>query len=82
MLNSIKRAGFRFRVGTSDPSRGTLVEPKYFQVLGLIWNAYLGELLVTHLLAHDHALGRRVQVVDFGEQVLLHVQVEFSGKRL
>ena len=37
MLNSIKRAGFRFRVGTSDPSRGTLVEPKYFQVLGLIW---------------------------------------------
>ena len=41
MLNSIKRAGFRFRVGTSDPSRGTLVEPKYFQVLGLIWNAYL-----------------------------------------
>ena len=44
MLNSIKRAGFRFRVGTSDPSRGTLVEPKYFQVLGLIWNAYLVQL--------------------------------------
>ena len=41
MLNSIKRAGFRFRVGTSDPSSGTLVEPKYFQVLALIWTTTL-----------------------------------------
>ena len=41
MLNSIRRAGFRFRVGTSNPSKGNLVEPKYFQVLGLIWTTIL-----------------------------------------